>query len=222
MFAALSYNFGGLQNKLNYFGALAPIVNLKNSPNSLFSTLGSQWWFIYGTLKNLHLWELRDPKLSKEMVTFCNKYSSVCNGIEGFFHLNDNKWNDKERTDVMNARVGSGASIKQAIHYAQISKTGVFKQFDYGTDKDNIAHYGSKIVPLITIDKIKSVPIGMFVGKEDDLGYPTDERVVKQHLKTLSFYKEYAGDDHMSFSLGKDMSFSADLMKELDKHNNRL
>ena len=49
MFAALSYNFGGLQNKLNYFAALAPIVNLKNTTNEFMGAGASQWWIIFKT-----------------------------------------------------------------------------------------------------------------------------------------------------------------------------
>ena len=55
----------------------------------------------------------------------------------------------------------------------------MFKQFDYGSDAANIERYGTAIVPLIVLEKIQQVPIGMFVGKQDDLGDPTDENVVK-------------------------------------------
>jgi hypothetical protein len=35
MFSALAYNHGDLKEKLNLFVALAPIVNLANSPNGM-------------------------------------------------------------------------------------------------------------------------------------------------------------------------------------------
>lgn len=43
MFAALAYNFGDLQNKLTVFAALAPVANLKNSPDDML-TAASKYW----------------------------------------------------------------------------------------------------------------------------------------------------------------------------------
>ena len=54
-------------------------------------------------------------------------------------------------------------------------KGGVFRQYDYGDDDVNIAHYGSKIVPLINLGRISTqVPIALLVGKQDTLADPSD------------------------------------------------
>ena len=127
MFAALSYNFGGLQSKLNYFAALAPIVNLKNTSNDLLKNISPHWNVVRKSLNLFHLYELRDPKFDTFMHTFCDKWSSICDGISEWFHLDENAYNNVERTDVMNTRSGSSGSSKQIIHYGQIAYTGVFK-----------------------------------------------------------------------------------------------
>ena len=207
MFAALSENFGDLQSKLNYFAALAPIVNLKNSPNAFLQFFSDQWWFIKPQAEFLGIYEFRDPKVDSALRGFCAMFASVCDALENWLNIGDSPYDDKERGDVLNARPGSSASLKQLIHYGQNMRSGEYKQYDYGSDAENIAHYGSKIVPVIVLESIKHVPISMFVGKEDDLGDPTDNRHVRTRLSTLKSYREYDGVDHYSYLIGKDMSF---------------
>ena len=57
----------------------------------------------------------------------------------------------------------------------------------------------------------------MFVGMQDPLADPTDTRLVKAKLSTLSFYREYDNMDHSSFNIGKDMRFMDDVKAQLEK-----
>lgn len=98
-------------------------------------------------------------------------------------------YNDHEREVVVDKRVSSSATIRQIMHYAQIFNSGVFKQYDWGSDSANIDHYGTKIIPLITLEKIKKVPIAFFVGKQDDLADPIDTEYVSKRISTLVEYK---------------------------------
>ena len=106
------------------------------------------------------------------------------------------------------------------MHYGQLTKSGIFREYDYGSDQANIDHYGSKTIPLINLAKIAKVPVAMFVGLQDDLADPTDCRNVKAEVPTLSFYKEYNGMDHSSFGIGKDMGFMNDVIAQLKAHGN--
>ena len=81
-----------------------------------------------------------------------------------------------------------------------------------------MAHYGTKIIPLITLEKIKKVPIAFFVGKQDDLADPIDTLYVSKRISTLIEYKLIDQCDHYSFSLGKDMSFVKDAIDLVEKH----
>ena len=90
------------------------------------------------------------------------------------------------------------------MHYGQITNTGIFKQYDYGSDAKNIEHYGSAIVPLIIPEMIEKVPIALMIGQHDDLGDPTDEQHIMKRLHTLAWHKIYPDMDHYSFSIGKD------------------
>jgi hypothetical protein len=56
------------------------------------------------------------------------------------------------------------------LHYAQNIVDGAFREYDYGNDNDNIAHYGSKIIPIIHLaDITKKIPIALFAGIQDPL-----------------------------------------------------
>ena len=52
----------------------------------------------------------------------------------------------------------------------------------------------------------------MFVGEHDDLADPTDTANVRGKLSNVRHYKVYPKMDHMSFGLGKDMSFMKDVI----------
>ena len=57
---------------------------------------------------------------------------------------------------------------------------------------------GSAKPPRLQIENIK-VPIGMFVGKNDNIADTKDNRYVKSLLKTVKVYEELDGFDHSSF-----------------------
>lgn len=220
MFTALSMNYGGLKDKLNCFVALAPIAYLGHTPNQMISQLAGLWKKALPVAQTLHLFEIKDPAADKAMITFCNTFSSICSGITSFLHLEGSPYNDPEREAVEDYRPDSSASLKELMHYAQLASTGEFKQYDYGNDADNIKHYGSTTVPKIDLGKLTTVPVGLFVGKEDDLGSPTDTRIVNSQIPNVKWYKEYESMDHYSFQIGLNMSYLADVIAFLKSNGN--
>lgn len=89
---------------------------------------------------------------------------------------------------------------------------------DYGSST-NRRIYGQDTPPAINLSNISRVPIAMFVGTTDQLATVADNRIAKEHLKTLAFYKEYALG-HMSFLIAKDMHyFTTDVMNILTQYH---
>lgn len=165
MFSALSYNHGNLNDKLLSFTALAPIVDLDSSTNSLMQTMSSGWKLHQFTLNLLGLYEIRDPAFDRKMTSFCNKFSSICNGIEGFF-TQDSPYANPTAVALEKKEISSSASSKQVLHYAEDMDEKGFYQYDYGSDRKNKAHYGTTTLPKIPLDDIKTtVPIYLFVGE---------------------------------------------------------
>lgn len=64
---------------------------------------------------------------------------------------------------------------------------------------------------MLPFANIKTVPIGLFVGKQDPFADPKDVDSFKGQLSTLKFWKEYDNMDHSSFTIGKNMAFMNDV-----------
>ena len=113
------------------------------------------------------------------------------------------------------SRKQSNCSVKQALHYGQLVKSNKFQKFDWGSDRSNKSHYGQKSVPVIPLELIDGVPVGFFVGKYDSLADPKDAAAGYAKVKSGVFYKEYDNMDHFSFMVGKETSFTGDLLKQI-------
>lgn len=152
------------------------------------------------------------------MASFCAIFGWLCDTITNFANIGTSPWNDQERSDVVNARQGSWASLKQIVHYGQIFQTGIFKEYDYGSDAKNEAVYDNRIIPTIPIRSITRVPIAYFVGAHDDLADPIDTAYTYKLIPSTFVYNKYPDMDHYSFQVGKDMKYVDDVLPILEKY----
>jgi len=140
MFSALAFNHGDLNSKLDLFIACAPIINLRNSPNTMMQEAAAIWKPLEGTMEKFGFYAVgSNPSQQKSMETFCKIFGWLCTTIKNFANIGASPWNDPTTSAIVDARVGSWASLKQIVHYGQIFKTGIFKDYDYGSDKNNVA-----------------------------------------------------------------------------------
>lgn len=218
MFTALSYNFGDLQDKLDIFIACAPIVNLQHSPNKMMQAAAGIWNDIRIFAHLMGVYELLDPATDKALYKLCRGFYSFCEGLHDMLSLGKPEWNDEERLAVKHLRPATGAADQEVLHYAQIFKTGVFKQYDYGSDEANIKRYGSKTIPVIPLEKIAKVPIAYFCGLHDDLADPIDTKATYELIDTAFVYNQYPKMDHYSFSTGYEHDWMQDAADLLDKY----
>jgi len=83
------------------------------------------------------------------------------------FHANG-KYDNPTADNLSNMELHSGASLKETLHYGQDALFNDFRQYDYGSDKENIKRYGSTTIPLIDLSKIsRDIPMYLYVGEED-------------------------------------------------------
>lgn len=176
MFSALSHNHGNLQNKINLFIALAPVIEMNNTTDPLYVNGASVWKILKNALDNYKLYELGDPDDNPNMNSFCGSFlwKSICTGLHNDANDAPSQWNDPARTAVQNSRKKSNASVKEIVHFAQIVKSDYFIQYDYGSSANNRARYGGTTIPQIPVESIKNVPIAFFVGLQDSLADPVD------------------------------------------------
>lgn len=135
-----------------------------------------------------------------------------------------NDFNNEYYGRVVNQRQQSSTSVKEVLHYAEIIASDIFEKFDYGDERENIAHYGPDFAtspPKIDLTKIGGkVPIMMFVGMEDILSTPIDARWTKDQIgDAVIRYTELEAHDHSSFNFGRDMSFMEDVYETIQKYN---
>ncbi len=71
-----------------------------------------------------------------------------------------------ERYDVLVGHDPSGTSLLNVLHWKQMVDTGIFGAYDYGSAKENDAHYGQPYPPIWNITNIQ-IPIHLFAGSSD-------------------------------------------------------
>lgn len=98
------------------------------------------------------------------------------------------------------------------IHFKHI---GYYDWFD----KDvNMTIYGQENAPLIDIYNQSKIPHVVFAGKQDNIVNIEDAKEVFQNLKNEKHFHEIDGE-HVSFLIGKDMSYVQKMLEYLDKAN---
>ena len=79
--------------------------------------------------------------------------------------------------------------------------------------------YGQGVPPSIDLTHIKKVPVAMFVGEDDIVGPPSEGRWTHERVSTTVFYQEIPGWDHSSYSMGKNMTYTHDMLDLFHKYN---
>lgn len=100
---------------------------------------------------------------------------------------------------------------------AQLIKKGQFIQFEYAGFWTNFWRYGSLSIPTINLQKVPTnIPIALLVGKQDPLANKVDvDRLASEMGSRITMHKEYDNFDHYGFAVGKDMSWTNDVLNLL-------
>jgi len=72
------------------------------------------------------------------------------------------------------------------------------------------------------LNKIKNIPIALFVGADDRISTVTDNRILKDILEnnqSLDFYNEYANTGHASFFISSSNNFINDILIKLKEYS---
>ena len=151
---------------------------------------------------------------------FCVEFPTICEDISNWFHL-VSIYEDTAASNFQNSLPFSPSSVKSIIHYAQIITSGEFKQYDYGNNDDNMAHYNSTDIPMLHLENIpKDLPIGIWAGLQDMFANRIDVPWLKEKLgDRVIHYQTIDQFDHFSFQIGKNMTFTKDVVDLLKSYN---
>lgn len=102
--------------------------------------------------------------------------------------MSNQKIDNPEKAKVFEGHFPHGSSVRALAHYAQIHNGKKFVKYNYGSAKKNREAYGQDEPPLIDLQKIKEVPIAMFVGEQDNIVSVKDNRWLKTQLESMVHY----------------------------------
>jgi pimeloyl-ACP methyl ester carboxylesterase len=218
MFSALASNEDYFKDRVNLFVALAPAIRLDQSTLANVLTVLSRFeGFLEEKLSEVGIhelfgkgWEVEFQKIIKAIpgLQYLRKYEDLTNP----------EYDNIEKSKVFEGHFPHGASVRSVSHFGQIYNNQRFAYFDYHDRAENIKRYGQPTPPEIPIEGISDVPIAMFVAEKDTIVDVKDNRNMRKKLKTVVKYQEIEFD-HLSFLLADDMSYFADVLDIVKKHN---
>lgn len=90
-------------------------------------------------------------------------------------------------------------------HWKQVYESGKFQAYDYGSSKENSAHYGQPYPPQWNLGNIR-MPMRLFAGDSDLLADVTDVGFLWDSLNPSmkAFYRTYHAG-HCTFMWGNDV-----------------
>ncbi len=203
MFAGLSLNNKYFQQVLNGFIALGPVTNLANIGSTFIKVVASsQLDSLFNYLGIKELFE-SSASVTKIELLVCKTAGLFCNKLLQLISDENPKNDDKDRLLVFFGHFPSGSSLQSIHHYAEIVRAKKFQQLNNEEYK---------------LENITGVPIGLFVGNEDELATVQDNRILKTRLSAdvLKFYKEYEDMGHSTFFLSKTNAYVPDLLAFVD------
>jgi lysosomal acid lipase/cholesteryl ester hydrolase len=209
------------EERVNILAALGPVSKLDNIKTLLLRTLGINGLAI-GLIKAAGIHEFFYPDFLTKLwfKTTCGLIPQICRFSTYLISDGDTSVDDLSALRVYYGHYPAGVSIKALDHTLQIYMNKRFSYFDYGKSA-NVEIYGTEIAPLIDLSTIRGVPVAMFVGKTDLLGDPEDNEWLRDQLgeSVVEYFTYDYG--HITFFIGKDVSYINDLVFTLNQFNDK-
>ncbi|XP_054838600.1 putative lysosomal acid lipase/cholesteryl ester hydrolase [Eublepharis macularius] len=193
-----------LAKKIKMFFALAPVATIKFSSSPLTKL---------GKFPDLLLKEVFGTKqflpqnsIIRWLAThICDHIllDDLCGNI--FFLLcgfNERNLN-LTRVDVYSTHCPAGTSVQNMLHWGQMSKSGNFRAFDWGSKAKNMAHYNQSTPPYYKVQEMH-VPTALWSGGHDWLADPKDIAVLLTKIPNLVYHNNIPEWEHLDFIWGID------------------
>ncbi|XP_052028486.1 gastric triacylglycerol lipase isoform X2 [Apodemus sylvaticus] len=197
-FIAFSTN-PALAKKIKTFYALAPVATVKYTqspfkkisliPKFLFKVIfGNKMFMPHNYLDQF----LGTEVCSRELL------NRLCSNALFVFCGFDQKNLNVSRFDVYLGHNPAGTSTQDLLHWAQLSRSGKFQAFDWGSPFQNMLHYNQRTPPDYNVSAM-TVPIAVWNGGNDILADPQDVAMLLPKLPNLLYHKEILPYNHLDF-----------------------
>ncbi|XP_027548754.1 lysosomal acid lipase/cholesteryl ester hydrolase-like isoform X3 [Neopelma chrysocephalum] len=180
-----------LAQKIKMFFALAPVVTANHTRSPL--------------MKMTKLVEFLDKTAGKEqflpqLCTHRLLHKPCANLLSLLGGFNEKNLN-MTRLDVYTSHYPDGTSVKNIVHWAQVVKSGEFKEFDYGSK--NTAVYHQDTPPFYQVEEMP-VPTAVWSGGEDWAADWKDVLLLLPRITHLVSYTHIPDWNHWDFVWGLD------------------
>lgn len=193
-----------LAKRIKLFFSLAPVVTLEFAasplallgelPEFLIKDLFGKKEFLPQSL--IIKWFATHACVHEYIEELCgNVFFLLC----GFNEKNLNM----TRVPVYTTHCPAGTSVRNIIHWSQSVKSGEFKAYDYGSVKENFAHYNQTKPPFYHVNKME-VPTAIWSGGNDWLADRKDMEMLLPQVRNLIFNKTIPEWEHLDFIWGLD------------------
>ena len=221
MFMAATLEPDYFKSKVSVFSALAPVTFMNNTKSYSLRFLAQNVEAITYLLHDvLHVKSIVPASfpLNALFTTFCTFYDPVCKFSLWMVSDREVHFDNMSRDQVYYSLFPSGCGWKNFVHYGQVIKTGGFLRYDFGHEK-NLEKYGQSSPPSYDLSALADWPVALFHGTEDVLSDPIDVSTLASQIpeSSLVFNRQY-NMGHMTFHIGKDMSYLNDVLAVLSHY----
>ncbi|XP_048361776.1 putative lysosomal acid lipase/cholesteryl ester hydrolase [Sphaerodactylus townsendi] len=193
-----------LAKKIKMFFALAPVTTVKFS-NSPMIKLGMLPEFMFKEVFGMKEFLPQNAAIKWLATHICDHVilDDLCGNfffvLCGFNVRNLNL----TRVDVYSTHCPAGTSVQNMLHWAQVTKSGQFKAFDWGSRAKNMAHYNQPTPPYYKTESM-DVPTALWSGGHDWLADPKDITLLLPQIPNLVYHRNIPEWEHLDFIWGID------------------
>ena len=166
-------------------------------------------------LKNDH------PEVCQVVPSLCKPYHPRIHHKSSLNSVDFSKVEDSKMEFYNTIKFGGrcGTSVKSLAHLAQLfNSDNKFTKFDYGY-VNNYQVYGQMEAPQIDITRME-VPVGMFVGSEDEISNARDCGEIKQQLGDKVVALEVLeGEDHLTMTISNTLTYFSKVIKVMNLYS---
>ncbi|XP_061193522.1 gastric triacylglycerol lipase-like isoform X1 [Saccostrea echinata] len=202
-FAAFSQN-ATLAKKVKQFFAMGPVATIAHieSPIKYMAIFTDE--LLYGLLGRRDflpsdwIFKVLGSTICKEKIT-----SIICTNVIFLLAGYDTSNLNVTRLPVYVSHAPAGTSMQDMVHFAQMSRSGRFQAYDWGTPEKNKIHYHQATPPLYNVSTM-ATPTVLYWADHDWLADPKDVAALQQKITNLKGSYELKSWNHLDFIWGVD------------------
>eukprot|EP00355_Strombidium_rassoulzadegani_P007391 CAMPEP_0168618152 /NCGR_PEP_ID=MMETSP0449_2-20121227/5922_1 /TAXON_ID=1082188 /ORGANISM="Strombidium rassoulzadegani, Strain ras09" /LENGTH=396 /DNA_ID=CAMNT_0008659013 /DNA_START=769 /DNA_END=1956 /DNA_ORIENTATION=+ len=203
------------KQRLNLVLACPPVI-ISDDKNVLYDSGQRVYPFLERTLANYGIFEMFGQNWDNLIKTVKVFVPKLQDQIVSQYTVGD--LNDPARAQVFFGHYPHGASVRNLAHLGQIVSRGELIHYDFMDEEQNLKAYGSRQAKKIDISKIRDIPFAMFTGKYDRVVSVEKNRLFAEMIPAVTYFEEVEAD-HITFLIGRDMSYMEKVKGLLQKHN---